>query len=111
MFLCHGNLCNFKKIFSFSFVNRHLGGDEPASGDRQLRAVHDPGTAVQPPAQSQVQDRGPGRTDPVGVVRGEHGLVVQVEGRGGDPVGPNGGMGEGRVQLHAGCLSVSGIEP
>ena len=104
-------ICAIKKIFSFSFVDLHFGDVEPAVGDRELRLVHDPGAPAECPAQPQVQDRGPGRTDPLGLVCGECGRVDQVEGRGGDPVGPNGGMGEGRVQLHAGCLSVSGIEP
>ena len=104
-------ICAIKKIFSFSFVDLHFGDLEPAVGDRELRLVHDPGAPAECPAQPQVQDRSPGRTDHLGMVCGGRGCLVQVEGSGGDPGGLNGGMGEGRVQLQAGCLSVSGTEP
>ena len=63
-------ICAIKKIFSFSFVDLHFGDVEPAVGDRELRLVHDPGAPAECPAQPQVQDRSPGRTDHLGMVRG-----------------------------------------
>ena len=104
-------ICAIKEIFSFSFVDLHSGDLEPAVSHRELRSVHGAGAPAECPAQPQVQDRSPGRTDHLGMVRGRGGSVVQVESGGGDPGGLNGGMDEGRVQLQAGRLSVSGTEP
>ena len=100
-----------RKIFSFSFVDLHSGDLKPAVGHRELRVVHGAGAPAKRPAQPQVQNRSPGRTDHLGMVRGRGRSLVQVESGGGDPGGLNGGMDEGRVQLQAGRLSVSGTAP